>query len=133
GGTNEGSFDGDPAFSPDGTQIAFDHGTFNDSYLQVVAASGGERSTLVPPGPGAPSSLAWSPDGTRIAFVSAGSSIKVVPASGGPAQLVASIPARKLCGSGGLAWSPDGARIAVAGAAAVDLGTLDPGPRVDLA
>jgi Tol biopolymer transport system component len=73
GDMNGGSFDGDPAFSPDGTQIAFDHGTFSDSSLQVVAASGGARTTLVPPGPGAPSSLAWSPDGSRIAFVSAAS------------------------------------------------------------
>ena len=100
GGTNEGSFDGDPAFSPDGTQIAFDHGTFSDSSLQIVAASDGVRTTLVPPGPRSPSSLAWSPDGTRIAFVSAGSSIMVVPASGGTPQLVASIPARKFCGAG---------------------------------
>ena len=38
GGANDGSFDGDPAFSPDGTRIAFDHGTFSDSSLQVVAA-----------------------------------------------------------------------------------------------
>ena len=133
GGTNGGSFDGDPAFSPDGTQIAFDHATFNDSSLQVVAAGGGDRATLVPPGPGAPSSLAWSPDGTKIAFVSAGSSIKVVPASGGPAQLVATITARKRCGSGGLAWSPDGTRIAVAGDVGIDLVTLDPVPSVHLA
>jgi len=130
GDTNAGSFDGDPAFSPDGTQIALDHGTFNDLSLQVVPASGGDRTTLVPPGPGAPSSLTWSPDGTKIAFVSAGSSIKVVPASGGPPQLVATIPARKFCSSGGIAWSPDGTRIAVAGDAGIDLVTLDPAPSV---
>jgi Tol biopolymer transport system component len=125
GDRNLGSFDSDPAFSPDGTQIAFDHGTFNDVSLQVVAAAGGERTTLVPPGTPWPGAPAWSPDGAKIAYVS-GASIMVIAPAGGTPEVLAQKPGQgaDACEAGGIAWSPDGTQLAVGGDGGIYLVTL---------
>lgn len=60
-----GTSDTDPAWSPDGTRLAF----LRDGQVHVLAADGGEpeQVTDLPLGAGAP---VWSPDGARIAFAS---------------------------------------------------------------
>ena len=60
-----GSSDTAPAWSPDGTRLAF----LRESQLHVLAADGGEpeQVTDLPLGAGAP---VWSPNGERIAFTS---------------------------------------------------------------
>ena len=61
-----GSSDTAPAWSPDGTRLAF----LRDGQVHVLAADGGEpeKVTDLPLGAGAP---VWSPNGERIAFSAA--------------------------------------------------------------
>src|SRR5712692_11221796 len=60
-----------PAWSPDGTKIAFNrlgpHDTTNAIYLVNADGSGLQKISLPPAGDADPT---WSPDGTKIAFVS---------------------------------------------------------------
>ncbi len=62
--------DTNPAFSPDGRQVAFlsKRGDDRENQIYVIAIDGGEarRVTSVPTGAGA---LKWFPDGTKLAFV----------------------------------------------------------------
>jgi Tol biopolymer transport system component len=98
----------DPAWSPDGTRIAWVTVYQGKGEVYVANADGSAPRRLTEIGPD--SSPAWSPDSTRIAF-SRGGVIHVVAASGGapPRQLVSR-------SSGGMfkpSWSPDGRAIAM--------------------
>jgi hypothetical protein len=66
--TNDDAPDFQPAFSPDGTRIAYasDHGQGYD--IWVISVEGGEAINLTPDSPGEDFGPAWAPDGTRIAF-----------------------------------------------------------------
>ncbi len=58
----------DPAWSPDGGQIAFaDHASFGESDLFVIDADGGAVTQLFET-PENETGATWSPDGDRIAF-----------------------------------------------------------------
>jgi len=65
-----GPADTAPAWSSDGTALAFLRGTDGPAQLWLLPADGGEPEQLTtrPLGAGAP---VWSPDGTRIAFTAA--------------------------------------------------------------
>ena len=62
-----GEADSSPAWSPDGTKIAFLRADRGSAQVWVLPRDGGEpeRLTSLPLGAGAP---VWSPDGTKIAF-----------------------------------------------------------------
>jgi dipeptidyl aminopeptidase/acylaminoacyl peptidase/CubicO group peptidase (beta-lactamase class C family) len=62
-----GQSDGSPAWSPDGSTIAFVRAADGPPQLWLLPAAGGEAEqlTTLPLGAGAP---VWSPDGSKIAF-----------------------------------------------------------------
>jgi len=101
----------DPAFSPDGSKIAFDSTRTGggDIYVMNADGSGVVRLTTDPAGESQP---AWSPDGTRIAFTRCGQTachIWVMTSAGANAHPITN--------RGGAletdpAWSPDGQLIA---------------------
>jgi WD40 repeat protein len=103
-----GPADINPAWSPDGSRIAFYRGG-NDGGIYVMGADGGSQVRRTSPG-GSPT---WSPDGHWIAFaclVGGGGGICKVPADGDAAT-----PVIVLARTGYVdfpAWSPDGSRIA---------------------
>jgi eukaryotic-like serine/threonine-protein kinase len=102
----------DPAFSPDGNQIAFnwDAGTGGKTHIYVKLVGAGSPLQLTR---GAQNewSPAWSPDGREIAFqreAGSGAAIYIVPALGGAERKLADVSTQ-----GSLDWSPDGQFLAV--------------------
>jgi Tol biopolymer transport system component len=90
-----GGFLGSPAWSPDGTKIAF---TGNRGGVYVMKTDGSDQRKLAEG-----DSPAWSSDGTKIAFVGTGG-IYVMNADGSGQ--------RKLAHGDQPTWSPDGTKIA---------------------
>jgi Tol biopolymer transport system component len=114
----------DPAFSPDGSQIAFTwNGNRQDNYDIYVRPLGQDQPVRLTSDPAEELGPAWSPDGRTLAFLrlKAGNSIEVmaIPASGGPARVLAEffydphtfVKFRTRF----LAWRPGSRQLAVAG------------------
>jgi Tol biopolymer transport system component len=107
-----------PAFSPDGKQVAFawdgEKGDNFDIYVKLVDAGNPLRLTNNPEDEFAPT---WSPDGRYIAFCrdrGGGSEIWMIPALGGAEQrLGESGGCSRLSLHTGLSWSPDGRFLAL--------------------
>jgi len=108
--TAEGvEFQTDPAWSPDGTQIAFAsarEGSF-DIYVMDADGTGTTRLTSTDANDKGPT---WSPDGSRIAFSRSadGGHVWVMSADGTGARRLTD----ELAEEGEPAWSPDGRWIA---------------------
>jgi Tol biopolymer transport system component/DNA-binding winged helix-turn-helix (wHTH) protein len=107
-----------PAFSPDGSRIAFawngDPVSGGKGFDLYVKAIGSETLLRLTQHPSEMIGSAWSPDGTQIAFhrmAGADSGIYVVPALGGPERKLHStvVPFSIIVPIG---WSPDGKWIA---------------------
>jgi Tol biopolymer transport system component len=96
----------EPAWSPDGSRIAFVSRRDGRFHVYLMNADGGgvRRLTNAAKDDHNP---AWSPDGTRIAFGREGAMF-AVPAGGGPARRLG----HGFGGADDPAWSPDGKRVA---------------------
>ncbi len=108
--TTDTTNEAQPAWSPDGTKIAFvsDRDGNNEVYLMNADGTGVTRLTTNLTADEQP---AWSPDGTRIAFVSdrtGNPEIFVMNADGTNPANVTNNAATDV----GPAWSPDGTKIA---------------------
>ncbi len=106
-------FELDPAFSPDGDQLAFvwDGGGNGSFHLYVKLVSGGDALQLTN-SPANDRYPVWSPDGREIAFtrrMESGYEVRTVPALGGAERRLAESTAIP----NGLDWSPDGRFIAM--------------------
>ena len=66
--TTSPGFDGEPAFSPDGSQSAFQSERDGDEEIYLMSADGSAQTRLTE-NPGADHSPAFSPEGDRVVFV----------------------------------------------------------------
>ncbi|MFZ1217723.1 MAG: hypothetical protein WAO00_00450 [Chthoniobacterales bacterium] len=109
--TNNPAEDGGPAWSPDGTKIAFtsirNQPVHPNGDIFVMNANGSGQTRLTNSPFDADGEPAWSPDGTKIAFTRSGS-IFVMNANGSNQTGLTTTPDSKP------AWSPDGGKIAFA-------------------
>ena len=108
-----------PAWSPDGSQIAFaSNRDGSDFKLWVMNADGSNPRPLTPPGAYADVFPTWSPDGRLIAFQRRSGNVYrvgLLPAAGGAAAFF------EFDGDAySPAWSPDGQRIAFVGRIGVE-------------
>ena len=102
-----------PAWSPDGSEIAF--GRFGTGIF-VIPALGGPERKLVSVEASARPHVAWSSDGERIAYTDRPASdqpygLHLLPRSGGDARVLTAPPATYE-GDASPAFSPDGTRLA---------------------
>ncbi len=104
--TNDSGNQSEPAFSPDGNQIAYtwdgENGKNTDIYVKMVGSGAPLRLTV---NPAYDSSPVWAPDGRSIAFHRVGSGYYRVPLLGGVEQLLAEFTKGMILG---FTWSPDG-------------------------
>jgi TolB protein len=107
------TLDNHPAWSPDGSRIAFFRGPpLGPSHLYVMDA-GGTNLTQLTHGSGSDRNAAWSADGTKIAFARSGNEgyeVYVVDDDGSNATVITSVAAESAPSP---SWSPDGSRIAL--------------------
>jgi Tol biopolymer transport system component len=109
-------FEETPAFSPDGTRIAFVwDGPLQNNWDVYIKLVGDGEPLRITSNTADDLSPVWSPDGLSIAFLRRGkgkASVVVVPALGGPEKIIAAIvdpigdPSS--AHSRILAWTPDG-------------------------
>jgi Tol biopolymer transport system component len=116
--TNDAALDTDPAWSPDGSQLAYSSDK-NAAHLQLwIRDMRSGQSRQVTHLTTQPQGAAWSPDGKRIAFFDVDGMWRVAQmsvldiASGVVTKVHDTLPQ-----PGSPTWSPDGQRLAIAGVA----------------
>jgi Tol biopolymer transport system component len=111
--THSSALESEPAWSPDGSQIAFSFVSGGFGNVFVMNADGTGARNVTNQADSFNTKPTWSPDGSRIAFYSdrdGDNEIYVVKADGsGPQTNLTNSPTT---GDFGPAWSPDGSRIA---------------------
>src|SRR4051812_22355757 len=116
--TKDAALDTEPAWSPDGTQLAYSSDKDSEHLQLWVRDMKSGHSRRLTDLTTQPQGAAWSPDGTRIAFFNVDGMWRVAQmsvidvASGKVTKVHDSLPQ-----PGAPAWSPDGTRLAIAGIA----------------
>jgi Tol biopolymer transport system component len=116
--TKDAALDTEPAWSPDGTQLAYSSDKDSEHLQLWVRDMKSGRSRRLTELTTQPQGAAWSPDGTRIAFFNVDGMWRVAQmsvidvASGMVTKVHDSLPQ-----PGAPVWSPDGKRLAIAGIA----------------
>ena len=108
--TNRSADDARPAWSPDGSKIAFHSDRTGDYEIYVMNADGSGQTNLTLERSSDDFAPTWSPDGTKIAFQSEGD-LFVMNADGSLQTRLTSGPDVDLSPD----WSPDGSKIAFTG------------------
>jgi Tol biopolymer transport system component/DNA-binding winged helix-turn-helix (wHTH) protein len=119
----------EPAFSPDGKQLAFiwdgEKGDTPDVYVKLLDVGTPLRLTT---DPGRERLPVWSPDGRFIAFLRGADpvwQVILIPALGGPERRLGEVMT-------GLDWSPNGQALAVTDENAITLLNIETGQRKKL-
>jgi WD40-like Beta Propeller Repeat len=110
--TTDPTYETDPAWSPDGTRIAFDRGSFQNHDIYVMDADGSNVTQLTNDAAD-DADPAWSPDGTRIVFETTrdgNRELYAMDADGSDPVRLTNDPATDRDPS----WSPDGTKIVFA-------------------
>jgi Tol biopolymer transport system component len=109
--SNPGSPSRAPAWSPDGSKIAFYRLTGSTTDVWVMNSDGSGQTKLTTSGAASAREPAWSPDGMKIAFVagSSTSNIFVMDANGSNQANVTNFSGSS--GPNSPCWSPDGNKI----------------------
>ena len=116
--TKDAALDTEPAWSPDGTQLAYSSDKDSEHLQLWVRDMKSGRSRRLTDLTTQPQGAAWSPDGTRIAFFNVDGMWRVAQmsvidvATGKITKVHDTLPQ-----PGAPAWSPDGKRLAIAGIA----------------
>jgi Tol biopolymer transport system component/imidazolonepropionase-like amidohydrolase len=116
--TKDAALDVDPAWSPDGSQLAYSSDKDSEHLQLWIHDMKSGQSRRVTNLTTQPQGAAWSPDGKRIAFFNVDGMWRVAQmsvvdmASGEVTKVHDSLPQ-----PGAPAWSPDGRRLAIAGIA----------------
>jgi hypothetical protein len=122
--TNNAAYDGEPAWSPDGSKIAFESdrdGPWQalEIYVMKLDANGLPvgAPTNITNDPWTDSGAAWSPDGSKIAFGSDRDEdddiyVVNVDADGVPTGAPTNLTDNSAADDWNPAWSPDGSKIA---------------------
>ena len=116
--TKDAALDTEPAWSPDGTQLAYSSDKDSEHLQLWVRDMKSGRSRRLTDLTTQPQGAAWSPDGTRIAFFNVDGMWRVAQmsvidvATGQVTKVHDTLPQ-----PGAPAWSPDGKRLAIAGIA----------------
>jgi Tol biopolymer transport system component/imidazolonepropionase-like amidohydrolase len=101
--TNDSFIDTDPAWSPDGTRIAFSTDRDGSMDLWIRDMRSGAERKIAPRA----MSATWSPDNTRIAFLDPESQLQIVDVASGQVRKAHD----RLNEPGRPSWSPDGRAI----------------------
>jgi len=102
-----------PAWSPDGTRIAYFSDEGGEYRLHIAPQDGrGEVVRYDLKGSGFYEQMAWSPDGSRIAFADNSRTLSVIELAGGTVRRISQEPYYGPVNTLTFAWSPDSAWIA---------------------